>query len=260
VFDNEIPLRTAKDLIDKVNLDINSIDFLLDAVSNFALKKFEINPSDFLSYAKQDLQQGDNRGLVNALSNTKRAIDAEIDRVLNCFGLYSRKLHFPQKIERIGLMGFVAPKILSKIVSSRNYLEHEYKIPDMEQVEDFIDVAELFIYSIENVLYIFPESFFIMNLLPEEHSLYNPSIDLNEAKTIHIELNQEHKQYELTGWIFDPSGDQYWNGRPGKYIGKAILPNKDRGYMHLISLASCIKIDTHPQTIAEHYQTLIKSI
>ncbi|MEA2075447.1 MAG: hypothetical protein U9O85_06905 [Euryarchaeota archaeon] len=41
--------------------------------------------------------------------------------------------------------GIIAPQILKKINDKRNLLEHEFKKPSLEQVEDALDVATLFI-------------------------------------------------------------------------------------------------------------------
>jgi len=44
---------------------------------------FEISPKTFLDYAKRDLSEGkDERHLVNALSNVKRAIDCQIELII----------------------------------------------------------------------------------------------------------------------------------------------------------------------------------
>ena len=40
-------------------------------------------------------------------------------------------------------IGVVAPRIVTKVVRARNYLEHEYRKPEKEQVEDAVDVTTL---------------------------------------------------------------------------------------------------------------------
>jgi len=46
-----------------------------------------VQPEDFLLFAKKDYQENDERGLINCLSNVKRAIDCIIDEVLNIYGI-----------------------------------------------------------------------------------------------------------------------------------------------------------------------------
>jgi hypothetical protein len=108
---------------------------------------FEISPEDFLTYAEYDLTAKYDHHLVNSLSNTKRAIDSQLDSLLIGFGLSERlkKLNFPKKIEFLNNIGVISPRILTKINRKRNLLEHEYKNPSEEEVEDALDVAILFI-------------------------------------------------------------------------------------------------------------------
>ena len=47
---------------------------------------FEINPEDFLQFAKSDYREGTKKGLVNSLTNCKRAIDCGIDKILKTYG------------------------------------------------------------------------------------------------------------------------------------------------------------------------------
>lgn len=53
--------------------------------------------------------------------------------------------NFPNKIKFMQKGGIIAPQILKKINDKRNLLEHEFKKPSLEQVEDALDVATLFI-------------------------------------------------------------------------------------------------------------------
>lgn len=80
-------------------------------------------------------------------SNTKRAIDSQLDSLLIGFGLSERakKWHFPTKIDFLNSIGIISPRFLNKINKKRNLLEHEYKNPTEEEVEDALDVAVLFI-------------------------------------------------------------------------------------------------------------------
>ena len=65
-----IELRNSKIKIKWNNffVDSDSRDLEFDA-------SFEIQPRDFLEYAKQDLKQGNDRGKINAISNIKKAIE-----------------------------------------------------------------------------------------------------------------------------------------------------------------------------------------
>lgn len=117
---------------------------------------FDISSNDFLKFAHYDLTAKYGHHLVNCLSNTKRAIESQLDCLLIGFGLSERakKWNFPTKINYLNSIGVVSPNILNKINKKRNLLEHEYKNPSTEEVEDALDIATLF--TTYTNKYIFP--------------------------------------------------------------------------------------------------------
>lgn len=118
---------------------------------------FEITPDQFLRFAEHDLSSGYEHHLVNALSNIKRAIDCQLDSLLFGFGLFQKskeeRWNFPKKVDILNQVGIISPRILEKINRKRNLLEHEYRTPEKEQVEDALDVSTLFISYTEKFLF-----------------------------------------------------------------------------------------------------------
>lgn len=112
---------------------------------------FDITPKEYISFAEEDANEKTVRGCVNALSNAKRAMDAQIDLLLIAFLLdeHAKKKNWniPKKLSVLTELGIVAPRILSKFNRLRNLVEHEFVKPDQGTVEDFIDVVLLFIES-----------------------------------------------------------------------------------------------------------------
>jgi hypothetical protein len=106
--------------------------------------KVPITPAKYLSFAEKDLRLGGPRGLVNGLSNAKRAIDCQVFSLLSTLGL-STNGGFPTRLERLSALGLTAPRILRNVVRLRNVLEHEYYLPKEQEVQDAIDVASLFL-------------------------------------------------------------------------------------------------------------------
>lgn len=80
--------------------------------------RFDISPNDFIKFAEHDLTAQYNHHLVNTLSNTKRAIDSQLDSLLIGFGLSerSKKWRFPQKIDFLNKIGVMSPRILTKSI------------------------------------------------------------------------------------------------------------------------------------------------
>ncbi len=109
-----------------------------------------LEPRDFLNFAVEDsLALEDERNRVNSLSNCKRAVDAQVDRLISRLGFYplakKERWSVPRKLDFITESGVVAPRILRRVNSLRNRLEHDFAPPSRQQVEDALDVATLFV-------------------------------------------------------------------------------------------------------------------
>ena len=139
---------------------------------------FEINPEDFLQFAKSDYREGTQKGLVNSLTNCKRAIDCGIDKILKTYGFDPSALqtnigielinkftrersNLPYKLRLIEALGITTGKILSDIRITRHKLEHYYKYPTENEVIDAIDLTKMFINLIQAKFYIFEDSYVI---------------------------------------------------------------------------------------------------
>lgn len=110
-----------RELFSIVEIDWTRVRCIMDGGVSFEFNQ-EINPRDFLSFAKEDVQSADTRGLVNALSNSKRAIDYQVDIVLDCLGIPPGNAG-RRKLELLNEIGIVAPGIIKKIRDARNLLE-----------------------------------------------------------------------------------------------------------------------------------------
>lgn len=111
---------------------------------------FRTSPSahDYLNFAQQDLDEGSSsRQLINALSNAKRSLHMRLEDL--CIGFGAKDLknlkNFPSLINFVRKCGLVAPRILERINKARNNVEHAFQIPTPDQVENFVDIVELFI-------------------------------------------------------------------------------------------------------------------
>ena len=110
----------------------------------------EVSPKDYLKFSISDLNSSDPKhAAINAVSNCKRAIDRQLDLLIDRLG-YSiiskkKKWNVPTKIKFIKDSGVVAPRILERINTLRNKLEHDHKVPTLEDAQNAVDVALLFI-------------------------------------------------------------------------------------------------------------------
>lgn len=106
-----------------------------------------LSVEDYLSFASSDLSDGKtSRHLVNALSNAKKALHLRLEDMCLGFGAGDLKKFkaFPALVGYARDCGLVAPRVLDRINSMRNAVEHEYILPSESDVETFVDVVQLF--------------------------------------------------------------------------------------------------------------------
>lgn len=150
--------------------------------------QFETTPKEFLNYCKQDFKSGDRKGNINALTNAKRAIDGQTDRLFFSIGLDPNnfpnnvveefisksknpaKKDLPIRLRLLQAINFAPAKIIANVRQIRNALEHYYISPSNEEVSDAIELA-LFLKNKHNTL--------IVNLL-RSYQCQPPLLIFNE--------------------------------------------------------------------------------
>ena len=115
---------------------------------SFDMTELKTSPIEFLSLAEDDFERGGLSALVNATTNVKRAIVCQLDQLLLSFGYSSLRWNVPTKIEKVRALGLLAPSLLRKVINMRNILEHTYETPELEIVEEALDIASLFVMSV----------------------------------------------------------------------------------------------------------------
>jgi hypothetical protein len=169
---------------------------------------FETMPSEFIGFAESDLQSSLDHKYINALSNAKRALDCQADRLLKLFGYYKESQDkfwgFPKKLELIQKFEIIAPRVLNKINKTRNLMEHQYIKPKADQVEDFLDIASLFIASTDHYVSNFSDDVDYINEHNKEFEKYsevNIFYDNEKAimkiETHEFEPNQRDIKFEV---------------------------------------------------------------
>lgn len=133
--------------------------------------EFEITPKSFLNFSKQDFKAKDKRGNINALTNAKRAIDCQTDKVLSCFGFsiarqlpeannkYIKTINpelsktgIPHKLKLLQALDIAPANIITNTRAIRNKLEHYYEQCSDNDVENAIQLADLFINATDSKL------------------------------------------------------------------------------------------------------------
>jgi hypothetical protein len=158
-------------LLTAANIHWGDLYIDLDAGTNIGRSPlYSLMPRDFLMFAKADLGQSDLRGLINSISNAKRAIDCQTDYFVSGLGLdpdhlqsqlgkENLKREFsgidpdqPTSFKLLAYLGIIPPTIVQKTRKIRNVLEHEYKKPSKGSASNAIDVAELYVGNCEGLM------------------------------------------------------------------------------------------------------------
>ena len=121
----------------------------------------KLTPRMYYDFSVADIENGfDDRSRVNGLSNAKRALHFQVELISSAFGIeklpYKERRNFSNKLQFCRKCGVTGERVLNKLNRIRNLVEHEYHIPTKDELEDFIDIVELFLSATDRFLYSFP--------------------------------------------------------------------------------------------------------
>ena len=199
-------------LFNKIKL--NFADCLIERDDGYGFEpEFEINPRDFLHYSKEDLDIEGDRGIINSISNAKRAIDCQNHVVFNSYGLLNPKNDFKNdkvneyikitqsrskvlnlKFHLINSLNFAPISIVSNGWKLRNKIEHIFDVlPKKKEVEDFIDYAEAYIQCIESKTKVLWN--FIINNSSKSEKDFGSLINC-----VYVTYSQQDKCFDIQGF------------------------------------------------------------
>ncbi len=209
-----INYMTLKQLIHEVNLDISDVIIQRDYGTSLE-QSFVLTPEDFLVFSEEDLASDNEHAHINALSNAKRAIECQIDKVLLTFGITYKKKGFPDKQKLLQNIGITAPNILRKIFKKRNEMEHKYYCPERSEVEEAVELASLFIDACNRTLNPF-WSFYIST----------PQIELTGRlkDCLYFDYDEKNKYFKVRGF-------------KQELVGTLKVSQKHKAYLPIIKLS-----------------------
>jgi len=203
------------DLLKMIKIDFTNAYYNVDNGMRLRFE-FDLSPNELISFAKKDLLSGDRRGITNSITNSKRAIDCQTDRILRVLGINSGFKSFlnefcdcfcdsnengdkNSKLRIVNALGMAPALIVSEVRTLRNKLEHEYDVPSIEDCKRALDVAELFVNATEFKITNF-WNFYIFND-------YNEKTGDSEGNNIACRYS-ENASIVVSVW---PSGDKSEN-------------------------------------------------
>ncbi len=160
---------TILDIIKIIKIDFSE-GIIIPDTGSLLDYEFEISPKDFLNYSKKDYKIDNQRGNINALTNAKRSIDCQTDKIFSALGLnpnnfpsvieefiqksknQTSKKDIPTRLRFLQAMNFAPAEIIAKVRTLRHKLEHYYKEPTKEEVSNAIELAELFLLATDSKL------------------------------------------------------------------------------------------------------------
>jgi len=127
-----------------------------NGMDRLSFPDFELFPFDYLEYAEAEMagiETNDNKK-INCIAHLKRAIECELDSFLYAMSLskFIKPDNFPTKMEWLGAMGIFTPRSLQRLNTIRNRIEHDYTIPNIQDIELYFDLASTFIHTLEGFL------------------------------------------------------------------------------------------------------------
>lgn len=180
-----------------------------------------ISPKEYLEFADKDLSLANTRGLVNALSNAKRAINCQITSLLAVLGLQNSS-DLQTKIQRFEEIGILTPRVSKKINQLETLLENQFSKPNAEEVEDAINIATLFVEATDKVFNEFMVSWWVIK---EEGEKQNRAYQYKEGnKTFIVNDNTPQNSYSDALYIqYDQESGDYgiWGYLNGKEVFEA---------------------------------------
>ncbi|MBM6855873.1 hypothetical protein H6B11_17400 [Mediterraneibacter glycyrrhizinilyticus] len=170
-------IRTVEDLIQFI-LQADEIERDGGGGSDIVIPIHDISPEEFLDFAENAIASESKEGMINAISNLKRALDCEMDMFFESISLKSifdkKNLKFEKKTQFLAEIGLFPIRTINKLNSMRNKMEHDKKkgifrfdlrdwtkghereevqlvvgLKNQNDVHDFIKVFSLYLLSIQ---------------------------------------------------------------------------------------------------------------
>ncbi len=160
------------------NLDWRNLVFTPDTGTKLT-HRFPLMPSDFLRFGTEDIASKSLRGYVNAISNAKRAMDCQIERMTSALGFAPTQLrvqlgkslvrmiegraaptHLPFVYRFLESLGAFTPSLVDRVRLLRHDVEHRFQRPTRRKATEAVEIATLFVRATEGIATDITDGFF----------------------------------------------------------------------------------------------------
>lgn len=157
-------------LADDIELDSSS-------GSDINIPIYDITAEEFLEFAENAIAVETKEGLINAVSNLKRALDCEIDlffESINIKHVFSKNnLKFEKKTQFLSDIGLLPVHTINKLNTMRNKMEHDYEVPVIDDLRTYYEL----VWNVVKILDLYLELIYIngeisMSLMKGDNEYY----------------------------------------------------------------------------------------
>jgi hypothetical protein len=140
--------------------NIESLEYTDGFGLSVAFPEFDLLPFDYLEYADEALSNSSAASKINCVGHLKRAAECEMDTIIHILNLQTaiKGLNFPRKLQLMGDLGIVSPRSVSRLNQIRNKIEHEYAIPDIDDLQLYYDLVAAFVYAVDGTIFMIQSS------------------------------------------------------------------------------------------------------
>ncbi|MFP3358006.1 hypothetical protein R0K17_11670 [Planococcus sp. SIMBA_143] len=148
--------RVLKYWLEEDEKNLNDLNF------SKLFPNFDLMPSDYLQFAEEELELIEKhpenvRLKINSILHLKRALDCQMDIFFYAFGLHEyikrKNLGINTKLEFFKELGLINSRVIERFNIIRNRIEHNYKIPEINEVEVYYDLINSIISNIDKVIH-----------------------------------------------------------------------------------------------------------
>lgn len=153
-------ITEVKDIIQFI-LRTDEIEGDASIGSDISIPIYDISSEEFLDFAENAIASETKEGIVNAVSNLKRALDCEMDMFFECINLKrifdKKNFKFEKKTQFLSSIGLFPIQTINNLNFMRNKLEHEYKTPEIYDLYTYYEL----IWSVVKILNLYLELLYI---------------------------------------------------------------------------------------------------
>jgi len=156
-------------------------------------RPFEMTPNDYLGYAEKDLNDGDTRAAVTAVSNVRLALESRIDELLINWGYHKfakkQDYNFDKKLKLLSSLGLMAPLALKQVLNYKHDSEVDYHQVSLDTALAYFTAVSMFVSYTDRILKIANEAEVIR--------------DKADGDFVNVELDSEKHKITLRCFIHD---------------------------------------------------------